>query len=178
MRGGHARSGPAVLGAKERTLRGTKQRSRHTAKGRSGRVVADLAPPPSLTDEQRPYWTYYAQRLAEEGRLTLKTRDALAGYCVALWKRDRLLAQMHAAEFRDVTISVTVDGAGSEHVTAKTNPLNPELRQWMAICRSYENDLILNPATAVRTPVTQDDDRGDEFTEFEGLRGIRGGKAN
>lgn len=121
---------------------------------------------------EREQWAYYAPLLAASGRLTQEARDTLAKYCTGLATVIRLKAQMAEPEYRDILISVTVDGAGNEHVKAVPNPLLLRLEKWVALCRGYESDLLLCPAAAVRAPApagegeTGGGDTGQRFAFF------------
>jgi len=135
-------------------------RPKHKQQRTVGTVTAThpVPPPPHLTALEREQWMYYAPLLEPNGRLTLEGRDTLAKYCTALAQVALIKAEMEAVgkdgqpTYRVVLLSVTVDAAGNEHVTAKTNPLNVALRQWLETARKYESDLILNPAAAIRVP--------------------------
>lgn len=115
-------------------------------------MALTVEPPASITAPERALWDYYAPLQAARGLLTHESRDVLAKYCMAVATVDRLRAQQAEPEYRDVMVSVTVDGAGNEHVKAVPNPIITLLRQWIAVCHTLENDLGLNPATAMRMP--------------------------
>jgi phage terminase small subunit len=152
-RGGHAKSGPVAFDQAERDLRGTKTRQRHRTPSRTAsRATVLCEGPPHLTEAERAQWVYYAPLLMAAERLTLEARDTLAKYCTALAIVERLKKQMAADEYRDLMITVIVDGAGNEHRSAKPNPLLVQLRQWVLLCRGYESDLLLSPAAAIRAP--------------------------
>lgn len=158
--GARPRSGPIARSAAEQRAVGGKVRARNRVRRTPGTAAtADaVPPPPHLTATEREAWDYYAPLLASAGRLTLEARDTLAKYCTALAEIVRLKVEMAAVDeagrlvYRPVLLSVTVDGAGNEHVTAKPNPLGVQLRQWLMVCRGYEADLLLSPAAAIRVP--------------------------
>lgn len=160
MRGGHAKVGPVGANAKERALKGSRERAHHRRKGKAGTPMIRCDPPPHLTKPEAEHWAYYAPLLQGSQRLTLEARDTLAKYCTALATIQRLKKQMQARAYRDVMIDVVIDGAGNERVTAKANPLLVQLRQWVMLCRGYETDLLLSPAAAVRAP-RPDEGTGD-----------------
>jgi hypothetical protein len=138
--GGHGRGGPPAFDQGTRALHGTKTRGHHRVKGGLGAPMISVAPPPHLTASQRRIWAYYAPQLVSERRLPLKARDALAKYVIALDMVAKLNRKIRSVQ------------AGRKN--PDRHPLLGELRQWLAITRLYENDLLLNPASAVRAPVT------------------------
>lgn len=175
-KGGHIRSGPPVKTAAVREREGAEVRARHREKGAAGTVAVSVEPPPTLTDVERELWAYYAPLQAARGLLTHESRDVLANYCMALATRDRLKAQQASPEYRDVMVSVTIDGAGNEHVKAVPNPLITLVRQWIAVCHTLENDLGLNPATAMRMPRADGGEAGEAAPEDffgEPLRAVK-----
>lgn len=155
--GARPRSGPIARSAAEQRAAGGKVRARNRVSRSAGTVGAAQAPP-HLTDVERAQWGYYAPLLEKAGRLTLEARDTLAKYCTALAEIVRLKEEMAAKGsdgqpvYKPVMLSVTVDGAGNQHVNAKPNPLGVQLRQWLMVCRGYEADLLLSPAAAIRVP--------------------------
>jgi len=134
-RGGQIRSGRPVFDEATRALHSTKVRARHRTKGYAGEPMITCEPPRQLTPAQREYWDYHAPQWAAKRQLTLEERDALAKYCIGLDITYRLNRKI-----RSITVK------GNKH------PLLGELRHWLAITRLYENDLLLNPASAVRAP--------------------------
>lgn len=156
MKGGaRPRSGPIARTEAQQRAAGGVVRAQHRVKRSVGTVVGEpsVLPPPGLTVFEQDQWAYYAPLLVQTGRMTLEARDTLAKYCTALGQVAQIKSEMADPSYRVVMLSVTVDGAGNEHVTAKTNPLNVALRQWLETARHYEADLLLNPATAIRVPV-------------------------
>ena len=160
-KGGHSHSGPLRRTAAQQLAAGGRVRPKHKQNRSAGTAVSVVAvsAPPHLTPVEREQWAYYAPLLEPRGVLTLEGRDTLAKYCTALAEVARIKSEMAALgpdgqpTYRVVLLSVTIDGAGNEHVTAKTNPLNVALRQWLETARHYEADLLLNPAAAIRVPV-------------------------
>jgi phage terminase small subunit len=143
-RGGHGRSGPPPADTKTRALHGSRTRPQH-------RTIAPPAgtlgcqPPPGLSRSEQRFWNYYAPELAAERRLTGKTRDALAKYCTALATVADLRRQIASRKPRDLE---------------NRSGYRKELRQWLLASRLYENDLLLNPASAARSLP-----RGEEPTD-------------
>lgn len=114
-------------------------------------------PPPGLSRAERGFWNYYAPQLQAEKRLTLKARDTLAKYCTALAIVADLRRQLTSRKKKALE-----DRAANRK----------ELRQWLLASRLYENDLILNPSSAIRAPkaASGDDDPpppDDPFTDFD-----------
>jgi hypothetical protein len=174
-RGGHGRSGPPPASQEDRKLRGSRTRAHHR-KIEHGQNVADdierelaqslgststdetpaagadassssgvdtpgaplvgtgCEPPDGLSDLELKFWKYYAPKLKAQGRLKLLTRDVLAGYCSAL----------------AVIADIRADLAAKDVDRKEKAAARKELRQYLAIKRMYENDLLLNPATASR----------------------------
>lgn len=151
-RGGHIKSGRQPFDEAMRGLHGTKVRTRHHAKGALGEPMIVCDPPPHLTSTQRRIWRYYAPQLVAEGRLPMKARDALAKYVVAL----DIVAKLN----RKIR-SVLADG--------EKHPLLGELRQWLAITRLYETDLLLNPAASVRAPKPERPNDDDDDRELDDI---------
>lgn len=169
-RGGHARVGPVMMNADERKLRGSRTRAHHRAAEHTKQVqdeierelaqnLADRSSTSDSGDARRPddrpgqplatspcdapdglsevelkYWEYYAPKLKAQRRLTMLARDTLAGYCSAL------------AVIHDLRIELAQSKTPRKDKVAARR----ELRQYLAIKRLYENDLLLNPATATR----------------------------
>jgi phage terminase small subunit len=159
-RGGHAKSGPPVFDAGKRHLRHTKERQRHRTKGHAGMPMIVCKPPRHLTRAERAIWRYYAPVLVAEDRLTLKARDVLAKYATALVVVERLKGQTEEPGYRDVVLTQTGE---------KANPLLLQLRQWVMLCRGYETDLLLNPASAVRAPRPLPPPQDDEDEELDAI---------
>jgi phage terminase small subunit len=155
--GARARSGPIARSAQEQQRVGGKVRARNLVTRTPG-TVGTVDPPPHLDAVEREQWDYYAPLLLSAGRLTLEARDTLAKYCTALARVVAIKAQMAEPEYRDILITTSVDSAGTEHVNAKPHPLLVLLRQWLMVARSYEADLLLNPAAAIRVPQAEADD--------------------
>jgi phage terminase small subunit len=156
-RGGHVKSGPAVKDAATRALHGSRDRPQHRTKGDAGAAMIVCAPsPPGLSRAERGFWTYYAPLLAAEHRLTLKARDTLAKYCTAL---------AVVADLRRRWGSRRAADRADRSATLK------ELRQWVLASRLYENDLILNPASAIRAPKVSGGEgppaQGDALSDFD-----------
>lgn len=137
--GGHGRVGRAIDDAATRKLHGAETRKRHRAKESTAipgqALVCD--PPPALSKPEREFWDYYAPLLAAERRLDRKTRDTLAKYCSGL----AVVASLRAALFSRKKADLETRSANRK-----------ELRQWVLALRLYENDLVLNPASAIRAP--------------------------
>jgi len=95
------------------------------------------AAPPGCTRLERAYWNYYAPLLAAERRLTMKARDTLAKYCTALAVVTGLRRSLASRRPKEIAVR---------------DKTRKELRQWVLAARLYENDLILNPASAIRAP--------------------------
>jgi phage terminase small subunit len=182
-RGGHSRSGPRAKAAAERKERGARTRPHHAKVDRLGAAAADSSstpkvsvpkPPPHLTEKQQEFWTYYAPLLAAERRITLKTRDVLARYCIAQAMVKRINEDLEALDALLVLDSVTL--------TEKVHPLVTTLRQFMQLSRQYDTDLLLNPAADVRAPVGagEDDPRGkpvDPMAKFaKAMKLVKGGR--
>lgn len=115
------------------------------------------APPTGLSRSEQRFWKYYAPQLAAEKRLSMKARDTLAKYCTALAVVADLRGQLTSRK--------------REHI-AQRSYVRKELRQWLLASRLYENDLILNPASAIRAPRAEggEDDPpppDDPFTQFD-----------
>lgn len=149
--GGHARAGRLPSPGSGRTLKGVGRRL-----GAPRTLPAMPAPPeiPAyLTGEEVEIWRYYAPRLAADGRLSDKSVDALARYCVAVGQVRRLSAIVR--ESAPVIISTQYQPDGTTREIAKSNPADAMLRSWLDKCRALENDLVLNPATLLRVPVEQ-----------------------
>lgn len=151
-RGGHSRSGRASFTEEVRKLHGTPQRERHRSKGDSGQPMVDCAPPPGLSKRELGFWAYYSSALSAEGRLSLKARDCLAKYCVALAVVGALRRQLTSSKRRDIE---------------QRSDTRKELRQWLSLSRLYENDLLLSPASSVRAPSQPPTTPEDPFEEFD-----------
>ena len=155
-RGGHAKTGPAIKDAATRALHGSRERPQHRTKGDAGAPMIVCAPPPGLSKAERAFWTYYAPPLAAEHRLTLKARDTLAKYCTALAVVADLRRRLASRRRAD---------------RAQRPAVLKELRQWLLASRLYENDLILNPASAIRAPKPTGGDgppaQGDALSDFD-----------
>jgi P27 family predicted phage terminase small subunit len=164
-----------VKSAAVRRREGAEVRARHEQKGSAGTLARSVEPPSSMMDEERDFWGYYAPLQAARGLLTHESRDVLANYCTALATVARLKRQQAMPEYRDVMLSVTVDGAGNEHVKAVANPLLLRVEKWIAICHTLENDLGMNPATAMRMPRAEEDTPADAPEDFFGepLRAVK-----
>jgi hypothetical protein len=198
-RGGHGRSGPPPASPEDRKLRGSRTRAHHR-KIEHGQSIADdierelaqslgtattdappatdgaatsssgddrpgppligtgCEPPDGLSELEIKFWSYYAPKLKAQGRLKLLTRDVLAGYCSAL----------------AVIADIRADLAAKDVDRKEKAAARKELRQYLSIKRMYENDLLLNPATASRIspfddppPATGQDlpEERDEFDE-------------
>lgn len=137
-RGGHGRGGRAAFDVATRKLHATRTRPRHRVKGAAGAPMVVCDPPPGLSRREKAFWNYYAPALAAERRLTLKARDALATYCTA---------RAIIADLRAALVSRKRTDLAERSATRK------ELRQWVLAARLYENDLLLNPASAIRAPL-------------------------
>jgi len=153
-KGGHSKVGPLPRTAAQQVAVGGRVRPKH----RQPRSLGTRAPasavkaPPHLTALERAQWTYYAPLLEQVGRLTYEARDTLAKYCTVLAQVVLIKKAMAVKTYRTLLLSHSVSGSGVEHVTAKTNPLNIALRNWLETARKYEADLLLNPASAIRAP--------------------------
>lgn len=180
-RGGHSRSGPRAKSAAERKEQGARTRPHHAKVDRLGAAAADVAapvvvpaPPPHLTEKQQAFWEYYAPLLAAERRITLKTRDVLARYCIAQAMVKRLNEDLEALDALLVVDPVSA--------TEKVHPLVTTLRQFMQLSRQYDTDLLLNPAADVRAPVGagEDDSKGrpvDPMAKFtKRMQLVKGGR--
>ena len=136
-RGGHGKTGPVAADTQTRRLRGSRTRPQHRAKGDAGAPMVGCDPPRGLSRTEQNFWRYYAPALAVEHRLTVKTRDTLAKYCTAL----AVVANLR-----------TLLASRKPANRAERGPVRKELRQWLLASRLYENDLLLNPASAIRAP--------------------------
>ena len=158
--GGHSRVGPLPRSGSSNMLKGKSKR-----RGAASRLLPMPAapdPPPHLDDAEAAVWGYYAPLLAVDGRLSPKSIDALARYCMAVVQVRYLRQQLR--ESAPVIVSTVVDSAGNEREIAKANPLDAMVRSWMDKARALENDLVLNPASLLRVP-TQAPDDDDEFAD-------------
>ena len=99
---------------------------------------------------ERTFWAYYAKVLLDADRFTAAARDALSKYCVSLAVvadlRQQLLDASDPAAQRDT---------------------RRELRQWLALTRLIESDLVFAPAAALRAPAPEPSLDADPFTDFE-----------
>jgi hypothetical protein len=160
MRGGHARSGPAIFNPAERALHGTRMRARHRLKGDAPpvgmssetAVTTACEPPEGLSRAELGVWRYYAPLLAAAGRLTSEARGALAGYCFSQTMIGHLRRALKSRRREDI---------------AARGAYLKEARQWLQVARLYENDLLLNPASAVRAPKPATPTEPDPFEEFD-----------
>lgn len=113
-------------------------------------MAAPPDPPAYLSGDELEIWRYYAPRLAADGRLSDKSVDVLARYCVAC-AQVRRLAQI-VRESAPVIVSTQYQPDGTTREIAKANPADAMLRSWADKARALENDLVLNPATLLRLP--------------------------
>jgi hypothetical protein len=136
-RGGHGRSGRKQQSAVARKLHGSRKRPRHKVPRTVGQPMTASDPPPGLSRQEREQWTYYAPLLAQEGRLTLKARGVLLKYCAGMAMVNMLRKAIGSRRPKDIE-------------AREKN--RRELRQWALALRLYENDLLLNPSSAIRAP--------------------------
>jgi phage terminase small subunit len=132
--GGHGRGGPA----KQEAQRGLQD------------TTADCAAPEGMSAAALEYWHYFAPLQVKRGLLTESSRLVLRNYCQLLVECDRVQAEL--AESKPLIFSTTVDGAGNEHPKVQANPLIGLRLRLQAQLHTLENDLCLNPATALRLP--------------------------
>lgn len=156
-RGGHSKSGPIAQGEEARRLHGSRTRANHREKGAIGVAMVVCSPPPGLSKGEQAFWNYYAPQLVAERRLTMKSRDTLAKYCTALAVVSGLRRQLSSRKRTDIE---------------ERSDTRKELRQWLLASRLYENDLLLNPASAVRAPKADvappiEPDAPDTFGDFD-----------
>lgn len=156
--GGHSRSGPLASKSLQHMGLGASKRSKSKAK----RTKIDV--PSHLTDEEREVWVRYAPLLESDGRLTDKSAEVLARYCVAVARCRKIADELKTVP--SFVVSEVSDRFGNVREIVKAHPLDAMLRQWMATSRSLENDLLLNPASSLRAP-SESDDQTDPFDQFE-----------
>ena len=115
-------------------------------------TTSDCTPPVGLAGAALAYWHEYAPVQVQRGLLTLSSRNILRDYCELRVEKDRI--QQALEESAPLILTTTVDGAGNEHIKATANPLiNARLKVQQQL-HTLENDLALNPATALRLPQT------------------------
>jgi len=114
--------------------------------------TTDCTPPDGLGPAALGYWQYYAPLQVLRGLLTRTSRHILRNYCQLLAECDRV--QVALEESAPLILTTTVDGAGNEHVKATANPLIAARLKLQQQLHTLENDLALNPATALRLPQT------------------------
>lgn len=153
--GGHARSG--------RLSKAALQPVRINARKISAATTSVMIPE-HLTEQEQAVWKKYAPLLEADGRLTERSAEVLARYCVAVARCRKIAEELKQAP-SFVTSEVT-DRFGNVREIVKAHPLDAMLRQWMATSRSLENDLLLNPASSLRAPA-EDKTLADPFDQFD-----------
>ncbi len=148
-KGGHIRSG----NISKQALASAKASAQH-----------NIAAPAHLGDEEKQVWRQYAPLLESDGRLTPKSAEVLARYCVAVARCRKLTDELKNVP--SFVVSEVMDRFGNTRQITKAHPLDAMLRQWMLTSRSLENDLLLNPASSLRAP-SETPVEGDPFDQFE-----------
>lgn len=149
-KGGHGRSGRVIQDAETRALHGSRTRPIHREKGDPGAPMVACGAPPGLSKAETRFWDYYAPQLRAEKRLTLKSRDSLAKYCTSLAVVEDLRKKLASRK--------------KEDLESRRDNLK-ELRQWVLASRHYENDLLLNPSSAMRAPRAMTPENEEDLTQ-------------
>ena len=148
-RGAHSRSGPLAQNAQQRSLHGSRIRPQHRRPApRADQAPVDVSPPSDLSPAECHFWTYYVQVLVDADRFTAAARDALSKYCTALAVVADLRQQLASPD------------------SAARRDARRELRQWVALTRLIESDLLFAPAAALRVPAPEPTN-DDPFTGFD-----------
>ena len=147
--GGHSRSGP---------LPDKYKRKKVLSK------AAKVKMPSHLSEAEQSVWKQYAPLLESDGRLTEKSEEILSRYCVAVARCRKISDELKGVP--SFICSEVSDRLGNVREIVKAHPLDAMLRQWMSTSRSLENDLLLNPASSLRTS-SEGEDADDPFNQFE-----------
>jgi P27 family predicted phage terminase small subunit len=161
MRGGNRSAKPAAI----RELQGSRKRPNQRPEVPAAPVTT-LAPPPGLSKIERTFWRYYVPKLTALRVLTSLDRDVLADFCRARAEIADIRKAQADPAYRRLMMTVTVDGAGTEHVKAATNPLDVQLRNWLTLARLAGAELGLSPVSRARVTPAGPTEEKDELENY------------
>ena len=101
--------------------------------------------PKGLDANAKKVWKRLSPILCRLGLLTEADSDNFASLCQNISRLEMIREMINKMNGKILMIKHTVDGAGNEHIEAKTNPLMVEERMRMEILRSQAQEFGLTP---------------------------------
>jgi P27 family predicted phage terminase small subunit len=146
-----------------RALQGSRERPHHRPEPA---FAVGANPPPSLTDQERTYWDYYAPRLIRTGVLTEADREVLRLFCEALGQVDAIKAQQAELGGERLFVTTATDAKGKTVRRIQSNPLDGQRRAWTQLCRFYAQELGLSPSARARVATVGQEAAEDPLESF------------